>query len=197
MTAIINAVLVMKDHYIPDGILLIEDGRIAECGSTRDISVPDGCMIIDAQGFYVGPGLIDIHTHADGNTCFHDDPVKCSEALLRHGVTSVLSAPACNMDIQEYIELIEQYKSAEAFDWDGDRTDTKLTLDVACRNMMVRTGCSVCDVFRYTSYQPSRLLNLYEYGEIKKGNIANLAIVDAWFGVKKTILRGELVAKNV
>ena len=62
--AIINAELVMRDHLIPEAMLLIEDGRIADFGEMRSHEPPQGCEIIDAQGLYVGPGLIDIHTHA-------------------------------------------------------------------------------------------------------------------------------------
>ena len=72
MTAIINATLVMPDHYIPDATLIIEDGRIKNFG--KKLEIPEGTEIIDAKGFYVGPGLIDIHTHADGETYFTMTP---------------------------------------------------------------------------------------------------------------------------
>ena len=79
------------------------------------------------------------------------------------------------------------------FDWGGDIAGSKLTLDIACSNMMVHTGGSVCDVFKYASLNPSKLLNMPEIGQIKKGNLANLIIVDQWFNVKNTILKGEIV----
>ena len=114
MTAIINAILVMKDHYIPDAMLLMEDGKIVNFGPAKKLSVPEGCEVIDAEGLYVGPGLIDIHTHADGETYFHDDPVKCSETLLRHGVTSVLPALFYSMNKEEHLEAIQKFKEAIA-----------------------------------------------------------------------------------
>ena len=83
MIAIKNATLVMKDHYIPDAVLLIEGDKIVDFG--KKLPIPEGCEVIDAEGLYVGPGLIDIHTHADGETYFHEDPIKCSRTLLRHG----------------------------------------------------------------------------------------------------------------
>ncbi len=378
MTAIINAVLVMKDHYIPDAVLLMKNGKIVDFGKTNDVSVPENCEIIDAKGQFVGPGLVDIHTHADGETYFHEDPVKCSETLLRHGVTSVLPALFYSMNKEEHLEAIKKFKDAMAagkcqnilgvymegpylnpdfgcdkeknvwkdavlekdyaeivkaakdlakvwcvaperegildfvkyvkkeipdivfsvahseatpeqiealmpyglklgthhtnatgtlenypevrgvcvdetvnfndsiyaeiicdskgvhvhpymirlvkkikgqdkiilisdafvadgppipgledafdinFDWGGDIAGSKLTLDVACRNMMVHTGGSICDVFRYASLNPARLLNLPDLGEIKRGNVANIIIVDKWFNIKNTILKGEL-----
>ena len=66
MTAIINATLVMRDHLIPNGVLLMEDGKITAFGESRKMEIPDGCQIIDAEGKYVGPGFVDIHTHSDG-----------------------------------------------------------------------------------------------------------------------------------
>ncbi len=377
MKAIINATLVMTDHYIPDATLVIEGDRIKDFG--RKLPVPEGAEVIDAKGMFVGPGLIDIHTHADGDTYFHDDPVKCSRTLLDHGVTSVLPALFYSMNKQEHLDAIKKYKDAIAagecqniigvymegpylnpdfgcdkeknvwkdaivekdyaevveaakdfakvwcvaperegildfvkyvkreipeivfsvahseatpeqvealmpyglklgthhtnatgtlenypevrgvcvdetvnyndgiyaelicdsmgvhvhpymirlvkkikgqdkiiliadsfvadgpplpgleeafdinFDWGGDIAGSKLTLDIACHNMMVHTGGSVCDVFKYASLNPSRLLNMPEIGRIKKGNLANLIIVDQWVNVKNTILKGEIV----
>jgi len=43
------------------GDLLVVDGVIAEVASHVD--VPRGAMEVDAEGCWVGPGLVDIHTH--------------------------------------------------------------------------------------------------------------------------------------
>ena len=67
MIAIKNATLVMRDHLIPEAVLFIEDGVIAGFGEMRNTPIPEGCEIIDAEGLYVGPGLIDIHNHAGGH----------------------------------------------------------------------------------------------------------------------------------
>ena len=71
MLAIINAELVMKDHLIPEAVLFVEDGKIAGFGEMRSTPVPEGCEIIDAKGLYVGPGLVDIHTHTGGEHRHH------------------------------------------------------------------------------------------------------------------------------
>ena len=70
MTAIINATLVMRDHFIPDGVLFIDNGKIVGYGEMRNTPVPEGCEVIDAEGLYVGPGFVDIHTHSDGKVFF-------------------------------------------------------------------------------------------------------------------------------
>lgn len=50
----------------PEGVLenggvLMVDGKIAQIGT--DITAPEGCQVIDVQGAYVMPGIIDAHTH--------------------------------------------------------------------------------------------------------------------------------------
>ena len=66
MLAIIHATLVMRDHLIPDAALVMENGMIHSFGEMRNFSIPAGCQVIDAEGQFVGPGLIDIHNHAGG-----------------------------------------------------------------------------------------------------------------------------------
>ena len=88
MLAIVNATIVLRDHLIPDGVILIDGDRIADFG--EKLSVPDGAEVIDACGDYVGPGLIDIHTHAQDRTWFYEDPEKAGRIALEHGVTTVL-----------------------------------------------------------------------------------------------------------
>jgi dihydroorotase len=41
--------------------VLITDGRISEVG--RNLDVPKGATVIDAQGCWVGPSFVDLHTH--------------------------------------------------------------------------------------------------------------------------------------
>ena len=106
MIAIKNAELVMKDHLIPNAVLLMEDGKIKAFGETRKLAIPEGCEVIDAEGAYVGPGFVDIHTHSDGKVFFQDDPVTASQHHLKHGTTTLLPALYFSMDTAEYVEAI-------------------------------------------------------------------------------------------
>ena len=112
MKAIINANVVMQDHVIPNGVVLIEGDKIVSVGKASKINVPKGAEIIDAENNYVGPGLIDIHTHAAAKTYFIDDPKKCSEDLLRHGVTSVLPALYYSLDKENFLKAIDTIVTA-------------------------------------------------------------------------------------
>jgi imidazolonepropionase-like amidohydrolase/Tol biopolymer transport system component len=60
--------------------VLIQDGRILRVGSDAIRDAPPGTSVIDAQGRYAIPGLIDFHAHTgDANP----------NALIGYGITSV------------------------------------------------------------------------------------------------------------
>ena len=40
MLAVINAELVMHNHLVSNGVILVEDGKIAAFGEMRDIQIP-------------------------------------------------------------------------------------------------------------------------------------------------------------
>lgn len=112
MKAIINATVVLRDHYIPNGVILIEDGVIKDFGEARKLPVPENAEIIDAKGLYVGPGFVDIHTHSDGYVFFQDDPERASRHHLKHGTTSLLPALYYSMDTSGYVEAINIIREA-------------------------------------------------------------------------------------
>ena len=78
------------------------------------------------------------------------------------------------------------------FDWEGEIAGSKLTLNVACRNMMTHTGASIVDVFKFASYNPSRAVGLLDRGEIAVGKRADLVVTDYKMNIKNVILKGEI-----
>lgn len=107
--ALIHTNIVMPDHIIRDGVIIIEDGRILDFG--RKLST-EGMEITDLKGAYTGPGLIDIHTHADGEHFFYEDPETAAATLLQHGITDVLPALYFNMTADQLVEQIAIIRSA-------------------------------------------------------------------------------------
>lgn len=375
-TFIKNATLVMSDHLICDASILICDGKIVDFG--KKVEMPNDAEIIDADGLYVGPGLIDIHAHAAGGFSYYTEPAKAADAALSHGVTDIMPTIAYCLNPAEFLDAVKNINAAlergecenfigyymegpylnpkfgadrtnlqwelfpdpksygpildavekrarvwsiaperpgiedfvidvkkripdivftvahsEAtpeqiehfmpyglkigthhtnatgtienypecrgvcvdetvnynseiyaelicdkigihvspymlrlvrkikgddkiilisdadvddgpippgydgaddiiFDHEGEIAGTCLTLDKSCKNMMIHTGCSVCDVFKFASRNPARALSLCDRGEIRRGNVANLIIVDHNFNVKKVFLKGKL-----
>lgn len=49
---------------IPNGTLVMEQGRIVSVGKSSSVSVPRGAQVLDAAGRSVLPGVIDCHVHS-------------------------------------------------------------------------------------------------------------------------------------
>ncbi len=378
MLAIKNGTLIQRDHLIPDGVILTENGVITAFGPADEISIPPDSEVFDAGGLFVGPGMIDIHTHGGDGVFFSDDPLRAAQHYLRHGTTTVLPALYFSMDTQGYVDAIGKIRSAmrepdgkniaglymegpylnpkfgcdkehnpwrgpirredympildaagelakvwciaperesilqfvldvkkqspdarlavahseaspqqieslmgyglcigthhtnatgdrfrysetrgvcvdeavnnnpdiyaelicdsrgihvdpymlrlirrikgddriilisdvyvadgpvpEAFagvtdinfDWSGEIAGSNLTLDIAGRNMMVHTGASIVDIFKYTAYNPAKVLGMTDRGEIAVGRRADLVITDHKMNVKKVLYKGEV-----
>ncbi len=56
-----GTVLTITNGDLPNTDVLIRNGKIAEVG--QNLTVPPGVRVIDAQGRYVMPGLLDSHSH--------------------------------------------------------------------------------------------------------------------------------------
>ncbi|MBR5383967.1 MAG: N-acetylglucosamine-6-phosphate deacetylase [Clostridia bacterium] len=89
MQAIVNGRILLPTGEITGQALLFDNVILGLCEQP-----PENAQIIDAQGRYVAPGLIDTHIHgylgadaSDGDA----DGLRCmAEGLLRNGVTSFL-----------------------------------------------------------------------------------------------------------
>jgi hypothetical protein len=71
---------VRNGQLMEGAVIVVEGDRIVSV--TRAGSVPAGATVLDAQGKYILPGLIDLHVH------YKD---WAAELYLNHGVTTVVS----------------------------------------------------------------------------------------------------------
>ena len=89
---IINAEIIGTDRIIHSGCIVVDGGIITKI-STEDIEL-DNCIIIDAKGYYVSPGFIDIHSHGGGGADFMDGTVEAyiqaTETHAVHGTTAII-----------------------------------------------------------------------------------------------------------
>ena len=138
MLAIINAELIMRDHLIPDGYILIEDGIIKDYGEMFHAGSFDGCEIIDAKGAYVGPGLVDIHVHAGGGRRFRQDPIYAAQFMLREGVTTILPTLSFSMDRDSLLNAIDLVRQAK--DQPGGETISGIYMEGPYLNPKYGTG---------------------------------------------------------
>src|SRR5689334_5739588 len=65
--------------------IAIADGFIAGVGSGYD-----GKEIVDLNGAYIAPGLIDAHVHIESSLCL---PAQLAAAIVPRGVTTVIADP--------------------------------------------------------------------------------------------------------
>lgn len=70
---------------IPDGVLVVQDGRITAVGPAASVQIPTGAEVRDVAGKVIMPGLVDTHSHIGGG-----DGGDSSDAL--HGDVRILDA---------------------------------------------------------------------------------------------------------
>ncbi len=86
--------------------LLAEDGKIIEIST--DINI-DGCEIIEAEGLYVLPGLVDAHCHLrDPGFEYKEDIESGTKSAAKGGFTSIACMPNTNpvIDNESVIKYI-------------------------------------------------------------------------------------------
>lgn len=119
VTAIVNGKIILSDR-IASGVLLVEDDRIKGISD----SVPAGADVIDAEGNFVSPGFIDMHTHGAGGADFMDGTVEAYLTAARvhaqHGTT--LLYPTTLTSTNELLfDSFDTYRKAVSENRDGAR----------------------------------------------------------------------------
>jgi len=91
MKAIINGKIILKDQIIHNSALLFTD---VITGIVPEDNLPTNVEIIDANGGYVSPGLIDLHIHGYNgkDTCdATEESIRAiAKGLVKNGVTGFL-----------------------------------------------------------------------------------------------------------
>jgi N-acetylglucosamine-6-phosphate deacetylase len=110
---ITNGKIILREHIIPNGSLLVEDGKIIAV-TAGDAEFPDA-RVVDAQGQYIAPGFIDIHVHGGGDHDFMDGTeeafLKVAEMHAAHGTTSIMPT-TLTADKKGILNTLEVYEKA-------------------------------------------------------------------------------------
>lgn len=95
-----NVKVIGTQSVLPDGWVLVEDGRIESLGSgdplqeIRGKVAEEGITIVDGQGGYLSPGFVDLHVHGGGGGDFSDAStdsyLSALKTHLRGGTTTIL-----------------------------------------------------------------------------------------------------------
>lgn len=128
-------------------------------------------VICDSQGVHVEPDMLRLILQIKGV----DKVVLISDSFVSNEPT-----PEKFRDITDL-----------QFDANGGLCGSKLTLDMACRNLLKHTDCGITQAFLMASRNPARVIKLdHEVGTIEVNKKANLVFVDDMFEVKKVMLEG-------
>jgi N-acetylglucosamine-6-phosphate deacetylase len=115
----VNARVITPCRLIANGGVVVEDGCISEVfedADSRHRAAGSG-TVIDAQGMYLSPGFVDIHTHGAGNADFMDGTVEAVLQVCRthmlSGTTSIVPSTLTSTDEELATNLsnIEQARS--------------------------------------------------------------------------------------
>lgn len=111
-----NGEIITPDRNLGRGTVLVDGGRIV--GVERgDVYAPD-YEPVDAEGNYVMPGFIDIHTHGAGGHDFMDCTEEACRGIAReharHGTTLLFptTLAADNAEMFRFLEIYDRVKDA-------------------------------------------------------------------------------------
>jgi N-acetylglucosamine-6-phosphate deacetylase len=89
---IVNARLITPFRIMERSSIFCHDGKISYVGN--DNLQNENCLMIDAEGMYISPGFIDIHTHGGGGYDFMDGTIEAyigaAEKHAEHGTTAIV-----------------------------------------------------------------------------------------------------------
>lgn len=110
-----NAIVVSPENGINEKLdILIENGKIKELNKNID----HDCKVIDAEGLYAIPGLVDMHVHLrDPGQTQKEDIFSGCKAAAAGGVTSLLAMPNTlpTVDNAETVKyILDKAKAADA-----------------------------------------------------------------------------------
>ena len=77
----VNVIPMDSERILENQTVIVRDGVIEMIGNSEQVQVPDEALVIDGQGKYLMPGLVDMHVHVTNE----------NELLLfaAHGVTTI------------------------------------------------------------------------------------------------------------
>jgi len=103
-----NAIIITPYRKVA-GSVVVEDGKITQviAGDCVDIQTED--EVIDAQGKYLSPGFIELHTHGAGGHDFMDGSIdaiiQACQTHMRHGITALLPTTLSSKDEELFENL--------------------------------------------------------------------------------------------
>ncbi|HYE80622.1 MAG TPA: N-acetylglucosamine-6-phosphate deacetylase [Clostridia bacterium] len=120
-TVFVNAKVITPYRLIAeDGGIIAEEGKIIEVFEDGKLEKLPDDTVIDAEGLYLSPGFIDIHTHGAGNADFMDGTVEavCTACRthMQYGTTSIVPTTLSSRQDEHYTNLKNIEKASKIND---------------------------------------------------------------------------------
>jgi N-acetylglucosamine-6-phosphate deacetylase len=104
-TVVRNGIVLTPCDEIRDGVVVIQGSKILDVGKRGKVQEPADATVIDANGDYIVPGLIDIHVHGSKGADVLDSTPQALKTMsgffVTHGVTAfaatMVTAPMENL----------------------------------------------------------------------------------------------------
>lgn len=110
-----NGAVIFHNRIQEETTIVCENGKIIDIVESAEVAVNEGDLVIDANGNYVSPGFIDIHTHGGGGHDFMDSTVEAylgaAETHVKFGTTALLPTTLTSTT-DELIKTFAVYKEA-------------------------------------------------------------------------------------
>jgi imidazolonepropionase-like amidohydrolase len=87
-----------------DTTIVLENGRIREIGPASKLSNPDGAIVVDLDGRFIVPGIINAHGHVGAKT---------EPQLRQYALYGVTTATSMQTDPEEVVQVREAQKRGE------------------------------------------------------------------------------------
>lgn len=107
---IFNGEIITPEENLGIGTVIIDNGKII--GVEQGYYEVPNCLSYDAQGGYIAPGFIDMHTHGAGNSdfmdCTEEDCLTIAHTHAMHG-TTLLYPTTLASDNDELFRFLDMY----------------------------------------------------------------------------------------
>ena len=157
-------------------------GRLPVYGGTRGYGPDEYCLKEP-----------EVYTELISDSCgIHVHPEMQQLLLHNKGVERVVLITDSTYQDSPNPENLKHVKDLNFDPW-GGISGSKMTMDLACRNIMTHTNCGIAQAFLMASTNPAKVVGLDdELGSIAVGKAADLVFVDDRFNVQEVMVGGEL-----
>ncbi|CAN5846680.1 amidohydrolase family protein [soil metagenome] len=188
------------DTAIPDGTVVVRNGRIVEVGATRNVRVPSEARRVNGRGKFLIPGLADMHTHLYSDGDVHDSVAKYELGVM---VANGVTATRLMIGTREHFGLRREVESGRIvgpqvwlaspqFTGKEDANSRVVTTPSAARTAVKEMADLGYDFVKLTLFLPPPVYDAI-VSEAKRQRIRVVGHVDPEVGVARALAAGQQI----